>query len=100
MGSKAFASAEAFRAWLEKNHRAVKELTLRLYKTDSREHGMTYREALDEALCFGWIDGVRRRHDERSFVQRFSPRRAKSYWSQVNLERYRELAARGRVAAP
>jgi uncharacterized protein YdeI (YjbR/CyaY-like superfamily) len=96
----AFDSADRFRAWLEKNHAKVKELLIRLYKTEARTHGMTYREALDEALCFGWIDGVRRRHDEQSFAQRFSPRRAKSYWSAVNLKRYRELLAEGRVAAP
>jgi uncharacterized protein YdeI (YjbR/CyaY-like superfamily) len=96
----AFRTQAAFREWLEKNHAKVRELLIRLYKTEAREHGMTYREALDEALCFGWIDGVRRRHDERSFVQRFSPRRARSFWSQVNLKRYRALLAEGRVAAP
>jgi uncharacterized protein YdeI (YjbR/CyaY-like superfamily) len=100
MGSKAFSSAKEFRAWLEKNHASVKELLIRLSKTGARERGLTYREALDEALCFGWIDGVRRRHDESSFVQRFSPRRAKSYWSAVNLKRYRELLGEGRVAGP
>jgi uncharacterized protein YdeI (YjbR/CyaY-like superfamily) len=100
MESKAFSSAKEFRAWLGKNHATVKELIIRLAKTGARERGLTYREALDEALCFGWIDGVRRRHDETSFVQRFSPRRAKSYWSAVNLKRYRELLAEGRVATP
>jgi uncharacterized protein YdeI (YjbR/CyaY-like superfamily) len=93
-----FASREAFRAWLEAHHASVKELLLRLYKSHARDGGLTYREALDESLCFGWIDGVRRRHDDRSFVQRFSPRRAKSFWSQVNVKRYRELEAEGRVA--
>jgi uncharacterized protein YdeI (YjbR/CyaY-like superfamily) len=100
MSAVAFDSSAHFRAWLEKNHAKVDELLIRLYKTEVRERGLTYREALDEALCFGWIDGVRRRHDDESFVQRFSPRRAKSYWSQVNLKRYRELLADGRVAAP
>jgi uncharacterized protein YdeI (YjbR/CyaY-like superfamily) len=100
MRPTSFASREAFRAWLEAHHASVKELLIRLYKSHARGEGMTYREALDEALSFGWIDGVRRRYDERSFVQRFSPRRAKSFWSQVNLKRYRELEAEGRVAAP
>ena len=100
MTPTAFPTQAAFRKWLEKNHAKVRELLIRLYKMEAREQGMTYREALDEALCFGWIDGVRRRHDERSFVQRFSPRRAKSFWSQINLKRYRELLAEGRVAAP
>jgi uncharacterized protein YdeI (YjbR/CyaY-like superfamily) len=102
-----FASREEFRAWLQAHHASVKELQIRLDKSharDSKSHapgnGLTYREALDESLCFGWIDGVRRRHDERSFVQRFSPRRAKSFWSRVNIKRYRELEAEGRVAAP
>ncbi len=100
MKPRSFATAEAFRAWLEAHHASVKELLIRLYKSHARGEGMTYRQALDESLCYGWIDGVRRRHDERSFVQRFTPRRAKSFWSQVNIKRYRELEAEGRVAAP
>ncbi len=100
MRPTAFGTPDAFRDWLEKNHSNVKELHIRLYKTEAREHGMTYRQALDEALCFGWIDGVRRRHDDRSFVQRFTPRRAKSFWSAVNIRRYRELEGEGRVRPP
>ena len=61
---------------------------------------MTYREALDEALCFGWIDGVRRALDDVSFTQRFSPRRARSKWSAVNRQRMRELQTEGLLAAP
>ena len=66
----------------------------------ARQRGITYREALDEALCFGWIDGVRRAHDADSFTQRFTPRRRGSKWSQVNHRRMRELQAAGLVAAP
>ena len=95
--SRAFPRAEAFRAWLERHGRREKELILRCYKTHAKERGLTYRDALDEALCFGWIDGVRRRLDEESFVQRFSPRKAASYWSAVNIKRYGELEAEGRV---
>ncbi len=92
-----FASAAHFRAWLEEHHATVRELLIRLFKTHARTGGLTYREALDESLCFGWIDGVRRRLDEDSFVQRFTPRRPKSFWSKVNIKRYRELEAEGRV---
>jgi uncharacterized protein YdeI (YjbR/CyaY-like superfamily) len=97
---KSFASRAKFRAWLERNHVSVPELNLRLYKVHARERGVTYREALDEALCFGWIDGVRRAFDDHSFTQRFSPRRSGSKWSVVNRRRMRELQAAGLVAAP
>ena len=97
---KAFASRAKLRAWLERNHARTPELTLRLFKVHARERGVTYRDALDEALCFGWIDGVRRAHDADSFTQRFSPRRRGSKWSQVNHRRMRELQAAGLVAAP
>ena len=97
---KSFASRAQFRAWLERNHASVSELNLRLFKVHARERGVTYREALDEALCFGWIDGVRRALDDESFTQRFSPRRSGSKWSVVNRRRMRELQAEGLVAAP
>jgi uncharacterized protein YdeI (YjbR/CyaY-like superfamily) len=63
----------------------VKELLVRCYKVKAQEKGITYSQALDEALCFGWIDGVRRAVDEHSFSVRFTPRRPKSYWSAVNI---------------
>jgi uncharacterized protein YdeI (YjbR/CyaY-like superfamily) len=97
---KTFSSRAKFRAWLERNHARAAELNLRLFKVHVRERGVTYREALDEALCFGWIDGVRRAHDADSFTQRFSPRRNGSKWSQVNHRRMRELQDAGLVAAP
>jgi uncharacterized protein YdeI (YjbR/CyaY-like superfamily) len=97
---RAFASRAKLRAWLESNHATAAELNLRLFKVHASERGVTYREALDEALCFGWIDGVRRALDEDSFTQRFSPRRAGSKWSQVNRRRMRELQAAGLVAEP
>src|SRR5262245_46876155 len=98
--SRAFSSPEAFRAWLERHGRTEKELNLRCYKTHAKERGLTYRQALDEALCFGWIDGVRRSLDADSFTQRFSPRKADSYWSAVNTRRYGELEKEGRVRPP
>jgi uncharacterized protein YdeI (YjbR/CyaY-like superfamily) len=97
---RTFASRAKLRAWLERNHARTAELNLRLFKVHARERGVTYREALDEALCFGWIDGVRRAYDADSFTQRFSPRRRGSKWSQVNQRRMRLLHAAGRVAAP
>lgn len=97
MKPRVFASAHEFRAWLERNHRTTKELLVRCYKTASKERGVTYREALDEALCFGWIDGVRRAVDQESFSTRFSPRKPRSKWSAVNIRRAKELEAEGRM---
>jgi uncharacterized protein YdeI (YjbR/CyaY-like superfamily) len=93
---RAFSSPAEFRGWLERNHETATELLIRLSKVGAGS-GLTYRQALDEALCHGWIDGVRRRLDTVSFSQRFSPRRAKSAWSTVNIKRYRELEEEGRV---
>jgi len=94
---RAFRDPEAFRAWLERHHATVAELIVRCYKANAGRLGMTYRQALDEALCFGWIDGVRRAVDERSFAVRFSARKAKSAWSAINLRRAAELQAAGRL---
>jgi uncharacterized protein YdeI (YjbR/CyaY-like superfamily) len=94
---RSFASRAKLRAWLQRNHSSAEELNLRLFKVHARERGVTYREALDEALCFGWIDGVRRAYDADSFTQRFSPRRHASKWSRVNHRRMRELQAQGLV---
>ena len=95
---KSFASRAELRAWLQRHHASAPELNLRLFKVHARERGVTYRDALDEALCFGWIDGVRRAFDQDSFTQRFSPRRSGSKWSLVNRRRMRELLAAGLVA--
>ncbi len=100
MRPKAFRSPAAFRAWLQRHHASTSELNLRLYKVAFRDKGIGYREALDEALCIGWIDGVRRALDAESFTQRFSPRKAKSYWSAINTRRFRELEREGRVRPP
>jgi uncharacterized protein YdeI (YjbR/CyaY-like superfamily) len=97
---KAFKTQADFRQWLEKNHDSETELMMRLFKVHARERGIGYREALDEALCWGWIDGVRRAHDEDSFTQRFTPRRKKSNWSAVNIKRVKELQKEGRMCAP
>jgi uncharacterized protein YdeI (YjbR/CyaY-like superfamily) len=95
---KIFNSSGEFREWLEKNHDRVAELWLGFYNKRTDKKSITYREALDEALCFGWIDGVRKSINETTYKQRFTPRKAKSYWSAVNIRRMGELAKLGRVA--
>ncbi|HJR60826.1 MAG TPA: YdeI/OmpD-associated family protein [Vicinamibacterales bacterium] len=87
------------RRWLEKNHASVTELWIGFYKKASGRPSISYTEALDEALCFGWIDGVRRRLDDDAYVQRFTPRTAKSYWSAINTRRATELKKEGRMHA-
>jgi uncharacterized protein YdeI (YjbR/CyaY-like superfamily) len=96
---KSFRTQKDFRAWLEKNHASTKEMILRLFKVHAKARGIGYREALDEALCFGWIDGVRRGRDADSFTQRFTPRKKKSNWSLVNIKRVRELESEGKMHA-
>ncbi len=93
-----FSSAAEFRQWLEKNHCRSTELWLGFYNKRTPKKSITYREALDEALCFGWIDGVRKSVDETTYKQRFTPRKAKSYWSAVNIRRAEELTKLGRMA--
>jgi uncharacterized protein YdeI (YjbR/CyaY-like superfamily) len=97
---RSFATPAAFRAWLTKHHGTEKELLVRCFKVDAAHRGITYPQALEEALCFGWIDGVRRSIDEHSFSQRFTPRKATSYWSAVNVKKAEMLIAVGRMAAP
>lgn len=92
-----FASADAFRKWLERNHDKKDELWVGLYKKASGKGGLTYREAVDQALCFGWIDGQSKSIDEISYRQRFTPRRKGSIWSAVNIKRVGELKQEGRM---
>jgi uncharacterized protein YdeI (YjbR/CyaY-like superfamily) len=96
---KAFADAGAFRSWLERHHASKVELIVRCSKVGSTPAGLTYLQALDEALCFGWIDGVRRGLDASSFSVRFTPRRPKSAWSAINIARARQLIKAGRMRA-
>ncbi len=97
---KIFNSSADFRGWLEKNHDRVAELWLGFYNKRTDKTSITYREALDEALCFGWIDGVRKSVDEATYMQRFTPRISKSYWSAVNIKRMTELVNLSRAASP
>jgi uncharacterized protein YdeI (YjbR/CyaY-like superfamily) len=94
---KFFPRASAFRVWLARNHAAATELLVGFHKKGSGRPSMTWPESVDEALCFGWIDGVRRRVDDDSYSIRFSPRRARSIWSAINIKRAEELDALGRM---
>ena len=94
-----FESAAAFRKWLEKNHDQADELLVGFHKKGSGKPSMTWPESVDEALCFGWIDGVRRSVDDERYTIRFTPRRTdKSIWSAVNLRKMDALVQAGRVA--
>ncbi len=95
---RAFRSQAAFRAWLAAHHAKTPELLVRLFKTAAAHRGLTYSQALDEALCHGWIDGVRRRWDAESFTIRFTPRKPRSIWSRVNVAHVERLKAAGRLA--
>ena len=97
MSPRFFKTQEHFRRWLDKNHASATEVWIGMYRKVSGKGGLTYRQALDEALCFGWIDGVRFRLDEASYTIRFTPRRRGSRWSTVNTRRMDELIAAGRV---
>jgi uncharacterized protein YdeI (YjbR/CyaY-like superfamily) len=89
-----------FRKWLEKNHAKETELLVGFYKKDSGKPSVTYPEALDEALCFGWIDGVRRSFGGDAYTIRFTPRKPKSIWSNVNVRHVERLKKEGRMAPP
>src|SRR5258708_34910449 len=99
MKPKFFPTPAAWRDWLEKHHQDHKELLVGFYKKDSGKPSITWPESVDGALCFGWIDGVRRRIDEVSYSIRFTPRRPRSIWSAVNIKRVEELAQQGLMSA-
>ena len=92
-----FESAAAFRRWLEANAATEKELLVGFRKVDSGFPSITWPESVDEALCFGWIDGIRRRIDDASYSIRFTPRKPTSIWSAVNIAKVERLRAEGRM---
>jgi|SRR5262245_37309354 len=94
---KHFSTAAAFERWMKTNHARAPEVWLRIYKKASGLATVTPAQALDVALCWGWIDGIRKGSDDRSFLQRYTPRRAKSIWSQINRENVARLTAAGRM---
>jgi uncharacterized protein YdeI (YjbR/CyaY-like superfamily) len=94
-----FETADEFAAWLEKHGAHKSELIVGYYKQGTQRGSMTWPESVDEALCFGWIDGVRKRIDEHCYQIRFTPRKPQSIWSAINVERVRVLTAEGRMRA-
>jgi uncharacterized protein YdeI (YjbR/CyaY-like superfamily) len=90
-----FATQSAFRKWLQKNHEKAAELLVGFYKVSSGKQSITWSQSVDEALCFGWIDGVRKRIDEESYSIRFTPRKPKSIWSAINIKKVEELSKQG-----
>ena len=92
---KFFKTAGAWRKWLEKNHDRAPEIWVGLHKKDSGLPSVTYKEAVDQALCFGWIDGIARGIDQKSYKQRFTPRTKRSAWSAINIARIGELKEHG-----
>jgi uncharacterized protein YdeI (YjbR/CyaY-like superfamily) len=92
-----FKTPAELRRWLKTNHSKSTELWLAFYKKGSGKAGITYQEALDEALCYGWIDGIRKTHDDEAFKIRFSPRKPRSLWSAINIKRVGELREAGRM---
>jgi uncharacterized protein YdeI (YjbR/CyaY-like superfamily) len=92
-----FETAAQFRDWLMDHWDCASDLVLGFHNKNSRKSGITYRQAVDEALCFGWIDGVRRSVDEHRYTVRFTPRRARSIWSRINIQRVQELKRLGRM---
>jgi uncharacterized protein YdeI (YjbR/CyaY-like superfamily) len=94
---KSFRSAAEFEKWLSKHHDRESELWLRIYKKDSGQATVTYAEALEVVLCWGWIDGLKKSYDESSFLQRFTPRKSKSVWSDINRKHVARLTEAGRM---
>ncbi len=97
MKIKFFKTPADFRAWLERHHATTPALWVGYYKKDSGQQSITWPESVDEALCFGWIDGLRKSVDECSYTIRFTPRRPRSVWSAVNIKRVAELTRQGRM---
>src|SRR6266853_5040514 len=92
-----FESPSAFRTWLEEHHETTQEVWVGFYKKSSGKPSITWPEAVDEALCFGWIDGLRKGIDDLSYMIRFTPRRSTSNWSAINIRRMKELMRERRV---
>lgn len=92
-----FENARAFRQWLEVNAASSLELIVAYHKVATGRTSISYSESVDEALCFGWIDGIRRRVDDQTYAIRFTPRRASSIWSAVNIAKVARLRAEGRM---
>jgi uncharacterized protein YdeI (YjbR/CyaY-like superfamily) len=90
-------TGDDFRKWLEENHKSKKEIWLIQYKKATKKPSINYVEAVEEALCFGWIDGLEKSIDGERYALRFSPRRPKSNWTETNKERAKKLIAEGKM---
>jgi uncharacterized protein YdeI (YjbR/CyaY-like superfamily) len=95
-----FENAQLFREWFAQHHHQASELWVGYYKKASKKPSMTWSESVDQALCYGWIDGIRKSIDDESYKIRFTPRRINSVWSAVNLKKMKELLAQGLMEAP
>jgi uncharacterized protein YdeI (YjbR/CyaY-like superfamily) len=95
-----FSALEEWELWLEKNHADCCGIWLRIYKKDSDVKSVSYAQALDGALCYGWIDGLKRPFDKKSWIQRFTPRRPKSLWSRINTGHVERLMELGKIKPP
>lgn len=95
MEIKFFATQAAFRNWLKKNHKKEKELLVGFYKVGSGKPSITWPESVDQALCFGWIDGIRKSVDKESYCIRFTPRKPNSNWSSINIKKVEALNKAG-----
>lgn len=100
MSATFFKTATEFRAWFKKHHVSQTELLVGLYSKSAGKGGITYAEALDEALCYGWIDGVRKNRDSESYTIRFTPRKKNGIWSLVNVRHIERLTTARRMATP
>ena len=100
VGPTSFESAKAFDAWLNQHHAACNGLWLQIAKRGADTPSVTYAEAVEIALCWGWIDGQKKGMDDQYYLQRFTPRRARSIWSKVNIDKVAALAKAGRMRAP
>jgi uncharacterized protein YdeI (YjbR/CyaY-like superfamily) len=97
VAARFFATPEALRQWLDRHHARATELWIGFYRKDSGRGGLTYPEAVEAALCFGWIDGIRKKLDDASYANRFTPRKPGSIWSTVNIGHVERLKAAGRM---
>lgn len=95
MKAKFFSSENEFRKWLEENHQKETELIVGFYKVATKKSCMTWSESVDQALCFGWIDGIRKSINEESYQIRFTPRKPTSIWSAVNIKKIEKLTSKG-----
>lgn len=94
-----FKTPAAFRSWLQQHHATAAEIIVGFYRKDSGKPTITWSEAVDEAICFGWIDGIRRKHSEIAYSNRFTPRRPGSNWSAINIDKVAQLKKAGRMQA-